>query len=575
MDKRRATYLLLRRCSKSLFDHQRRPFYDSPGGCLSSGSAYCLGSSSTPIDFCFGQKRVKPKAYCYSQSDYPARLRVSRFTNFGRSCSLRFRSYGSSAAFIQRKPWFSELVSDDISFFRSILGDSNVVQEEDKLQSANTDWMRKYKGSSKLLLQPKTTDEVSQILKYCSSRCLAVVPQGGNTGLVGGSVPVYDEVIISMGLMNKIISFDKVSGILVCEAGCILENLESFLDNEGFIMPLDLGAKGSCQIGGNISTNAGGLRLIRYGSLHGNVLGLEAVLADGTVLNMLGTSRKDNTGYDLKHLFIGSEGSLGIVTKVSILVPARPSAVNIAFLACKDYLTCQKLLLDAKRKLGEILSVFEFLDCHSMELVLNHLDGVRNPLPSSTHKFYVLIETAGSDESYVKEKLEAFLFCNLENGLISDGALAQDINQASSFWRIREGIPEALMKAGAVYKYDLSIPVEKMYDLVEEMQTRLGHSAKVVGYGHMGDGNLHLNISAPQYDDAILAHIEPFVYEWTSKHCGSISAEHGLGLMKANKIHYTKSSEAVQLMGSIKKLLDPNEIMNPYKVLPRYPSNSS
>ncbi|XP_057952890.1 D-2-hydroxyglutarate dehydrogenase, mitochondrial isoform X2 [Malania oleifera] len=418
------------------------------------------------------------------------------------------------------------------------------------------------------MIRSNSPIQVSQILKYCNSRCLAVVPQGGNTGLVGGSVPVFDEVIINMGSMNKVISFDMVSGILVCEAGCILEYLVSFLDGNGFIMPLDLGAKGSCQIGGNVSTNAGGLRLVRYGSLHGTVLGLEAVLADGTVLDMLGTLRKDNTGYDLKHLFIGSEGSLGIVTKVSILTPPKMAAVNLAFLACKDYLSCQNLLLEAKRKLGEVLSAFEFLDDQSLDMVLCHLEGVRNPLPSSMHNFYVLIETTGSDETYDREKLEAFLLGAMERGLVSDGVLAQDINQAASFWRIREGIAEALNKAGAVYKYDLSLPIEKMYKLVEEMRIRLGHSVKVIGYGHLGDGNLHLNISAPYYDETILAQIEPFVYEWTSEHRGSISAEHGLGLMKANEIHYSKSPEAVQLMASIKKLLDPNRVLNPYKVLP-------
>ncbi|GAB2227358.1 hypothetical protein Droror1_Dr00009176 [Drosera rotundifolia] len=486
------------------------------------------------------------------------------------SCQRSFsRAYGSGAAGIKRNPSFAEINKDDVSFFRSVLGENNVVEDEDRLEVANTDWMRKYKGSSRIMLQPRTTDEVSQILKYCNSRRLAVVPQGGNTGLVGGSVPVFDEVIANMGLMNKIISFDKVSGILVCEAGCVLENLESFLENEGFVMPLDLGAKGSCQIGGNVSTNAGGLRLVRYGSLHGNVLGIEAVLANGTVLDMLGTLRKDNTGYDLKHLFIGSEGSLGIVTKVSILTPPKLSAVNVAILACDDYVSCQKLLLEAKRKLGEVLSGFEFLDSQSMDLVLNHLEGARNPLPPSLHNFYALIETTGNDESYDKEKLQAFLMASMENGLISDGVIAQDINQASSFWRIREGVPEALMRAGAVYKYDLSLPLEKMYDLVEQMRMRLGDSAKVVGYGHMGDGNLHLNISASQYDDAILAQIEPFVYEWTSMHRGSISAEHGLGLMKANEIHYSKSTEVVQVMASIKKLLDINGILNPYKVLPR------
>lgn len=260
----------------------------------------------------------------------------------GISCGILQKCYyGSMGGAVQRSSRFSELNDDDVRYFEEILGKKNVVQDEDKLSVANIDWMHKYKGSSKLILQPCNTDQVSQILKYCNSRCLAVVPQGGNTGLVGGSVPVFDEVIVSLSSMNNIISFDKVSGILVCEAGCILENIMSFLDNEGFIMPLDLGAKGSCQIGGNVSTNAGGLRLVRYGSLHGNVLGVEAVLANGTVLDMLKTLRKDNTGYDLKHLFIGSEGSLGIVTKVSILTPPKLSSVNVALLACKDYSCCQ------------------------------------------------------------------------------------------------------------------------------------------------------------------------------------------------------------------------------------------
>nr|XP_043631870.1 D-2-hydroxyglutarate dehydrogenase, mitochondrial isoform X1 [Erigeron canadensis] len=482
---------------------------------------------------------------------------------------IQYRNYGSVVStVVQRNPSFSTINDDDIIHFKKILGAKKVIQEDEELQTANTDWMHKYKGSSKLMLLPENTEELSQILKYCNSRCLAVVPQGGNTGLVGGSVPVFDEVIINTRRMNSIISFDETSGVLVCEAGCILENLISFLDKKGFIMPLDLGAKGSCQIGGNVSTNAGGLRLVRYGSLHGTVLGLEAVLANGDVIDMLGTLRKDNTGYDLKHLFIGSEGSLGIITKISILTPPKLSSVNIAFLACQDYVSCQKLLFQAKRRLGEILSAFEFLDAQAMNLVLNHLDSVRNPLPSSVYNFYVLIETTGSEESSDKEKLEAFLLHAMESGLVSDGAIAQDFNQASSFWHIREGVPEALMKAGAVYKYDLSLPVEKMYDLVEEMRIRLGEKANVVGYGHLGDGNLHLNISAPQYDDSLLAQIEPFVYEWTSRHRGSISAEHGLGLMKAEKIFYSKASGTVQLMASIKKLLDPSGILNPYKVIP-------
>ncbi|KAK4262111.1 hypothetical protein QN277_027712 [Acacia crassicarpa] len=550
----KATFRLIKRSPNLFLERRCTPPAVVPGfRGFSSGS-----TAKSQCNTFHGTKRIFPV------SDYVETAGIC----IGMQGGVQRQCYSSLAGLVNRNPRFSTLNDEDIRYFEGILGNKNVIQDEERLIAANTDWMHKYKGSSKLLLLPQSTDEVSQILKYCNSRCLAVVPQGGNTGLVGGSVPVCDEVIINLSLMNKILSFDKVSGILVCEAGCILENIITFLDNEGFVMPLDLGAKGSCQIGGNVSTNAGGLRLLRYGSLHGNVLGLEAVLANGTVIDMLKTLRKDNTGYDLKHLFIGSEGSLGIVTKVSILTPPKLSSVNAAFLACKDYISIQKLLQEAKRRLGEILSAFEFLDGQSMNLVLNHLEGARNPLPASMHNFYVLIETTGSDESFDKQKLEAFLLHSMENELISDGVLAQDINQASSFWHLREGIPEALMRAGAVYKYDLSITVEKLYDLAEEMRTRLGNVANVVAYGHLGDGNLHLNISAPQYDDKVLSQIEPYVYEWTSKHRGSISAEHGLGLMKANKIFYSQSHETVQLMASIKNLLDPNKILNPYKVLP-------
>ncbi|XP_020519912.1 D-2-hydroxyglutarate dehydrogenase, mitochondrial isoform X2 [Amborella trichopoda] len=557
MDKWRVTQNLLLFCqrSKFIFRNLRLQL---------RCSEETLYATSNPL---YGGSLGKNINCWRSLSTCTAKLQESSVAKLQGIQSSQRRLLGSSAYELHRNDSFSKLSLEDIDYFKKILGEKSVIQDEDVLSTANVDWMRKYKGSSQLLLKPRNTNEVSKILKYCNSRYLAVVPQGGNTGLVGGSVPVFDEVIVSTSSMNNIIGFDNVSGILVCEAGCILEKLDSFLAEKGFMMPLDLGAKGSCQIGGNVSTNAGGLRFVRYGSLRGNVLGLEVVLPNGTIVDMLGTLRKDNTGYDLKQLFIGSEGSLGIITKVSILTPLRLSSINLAFLACNDYLSCQKLLLEAKTKLGEVLSAFEFLDCESMELVLSYLDGVRNPLPPSN--FYVLIETTGSNESHDKEKLESFFLHSMERGILSDGVMAQDMNQASSFWQIREGIAEALMKAGAVYKYDLSLPIENLYKIVEEMRKRLGESAKVLGYGHLGDGNLHLNISTPVYDDTVFELIEPFVYEWTSKHRGSISAEHGLGLMKANEIHYSKSSEAVHLMASIKGLFDPNGIMNPYKFLPR------
>ncbi|KAF9943975.1 D-lactate ferricytochrome c oxidoreductase, partial [Mortierella alpina] len=229
---------------------------------------------------------------------------------------------------LKRSEAFKMLSDKDLDFFKSILAPSAISQDEGDLEAFNNDWMQKYRGQSKLMLKPSTTEQVSQILKYCNDNMLAVVPQGGNTGLVGGGVPVFDEIILSTANMNQIRSFDALSGALVCDAGCILEVLDNYLAEQGYIMPLDLGAKGSCHIGGNVATNAGGLRLLRYGSLHGTVLGLEVVLPDGTILDNLSTLRKDNTGYDLKQLFIGSEGTLGIVTGVSILSPKLSKAVN-------------------------------------------------------------------------------------------------------------------------------------------------------------------------------------------------------------------------------------------------------
>ncbi|XP_077205174.1 D-2-hydroxyglutarate dehydrogenase, mitochondrial isoform X2 [Paroedura picta] len=366
--------------------------------------------------------------------------------------------------------------------------------------------------------------------------------------------------------MNQVISFDSVSGILVCQAGCILENLNQYLDQQDFIMPLDLAAKGSCHIGGNVATNAGGLRLLRYGSLRGTVLGLEVVLADGSVLNCLASLRKDNTGYDLKQLFIGSEGTLGIVTAVSILCPRKPKAVNLAFLACPSFSQVLRTFTTCKGLLGEILSAYEFMDHECMELVKRHLKLV-NPVAESP--FYVLIETSGSNSAHDEEKLSHFLEHVMATNLVADGTLASEDKKIKTLWALRERITEALISDGYVYKYDISLPVENLYDLVTDMRARLGRSARsVVGYGHLGDGNLHLNITTESYSDSLLETIEPYVYEWTSQYCGSISAEHGLGFKKKHYIHYSKPQEAVLLMQQFKAMLDPKGILNPYKTLP-------
>jgi FAD/FMN-containing dehydrogenase len=280
-------------------------------------------------------------------------------------------------------------------------GSGSDASDAAELDAFNCDWMRKYRGQSRLVLRPKSTDEVQRILHFCNARRLAVVPQGGNSGLVGGSVPVFDEIVVSLARMDRIHSFDAVSGALVADAGCVLERVDGYLAERGHIFPLDLGAKGSCQLGGNVATNAGGLRLLRYGSLHGSVLGLEAVLPDGTLFDDLGTLRKNNTGFDVKQLFIGGEGSIGIITKVAVLCPPRPRAVNVALLGLDSFAQVQRAYAEAKGQLAEILSAFELMDGASQDIV-QHVTQRKRPL-DGRHPFYCLVETSGSRKEHDDE----------------------------------------------------------------------------------------------------------------------------------------------------------------------------
>lgn len=475
---------------------------------------------------------------------------------------------------LKRNSAFGHVSKDDISIFRSILGSSSTAIIEsitqdatDELDGYNGDWMRKYRGQSKVVLRPESAEQVSAILKHCSARNLAVVPQGGNTGLVGGSVPVFDEIIISMQRMNQIRSFDPVSGILVVDAGVVLEVADNYLKDQGYIFPLDLGAKGSCHVGGNVATNAGGLRLLRYGSLHGTVLGIEAVLPDGTIVDDLSKLRKNNTGYDLKQLFIGAEGTLGIITGVSILCPQRSPAINVAYLGLQSYENVLKTFVEARKRLGEILSAFELMDTRAQKIVQfvrQHDKGVLE----GDYPFYCLIETSGSDPEADYNKVESFLADLMENDIISDGTIAQDQTQISQLWSWREGIPECLGHFGGCYKYDLSVPLAELYKLVDDTRERLTKAGlvgdsdshpvvDVVGYGHMGDGNLHLNVPTRRFDKEVEKQLEPFVYEWVSKWNGSISAEHGLGLAKKPFIGYSRSENVLGLMRRIKDSFDP------------------
>jgi len=404
------------------------------------------------------------------------------------------------------------------------------------------------------------------------------VPQGGNTGLVGGSVPLKDELILSLSNMSKVRSFDPVSGALVADAGCILEALTEYIAPHDHIMPLDLGAKGSCQIGGNISTNAGGLRLLRYGSLHGSVLGLEVVLPDGTILDNLSTLRKDNTGYDLKQLFIGAEGTLGVVTGVSILTPPAPRAVNNVILALPKFENVLPLFKLTRGHLSEILSAFEFIDRTAYELAVKHGQGkALSDEEIEGAECFVLLETSGGSKDHDEEKLNTLLETLLESDqpLITTGVLSQSPAQFASLWGLREGVPEAVSKEGKAYKYDISVPLASFKEVVDATKERLRSKGllrqdavrHVLGYGHVGDGNLHLNIAAAAYTPEIESALEPFVYELVASYKGSISAEHGIGAMKTHAIQYSKSAVAIDMMRRIKHVFDPHGIMNPGKVL--------
>ena len=462
-----------------------------------------------------------------------------------------------------------------MQYFKDLLGSDSAVingfssDALDDIEPYNSDWLRKYRGHAKLVLRPQSTEQVSQILKYCNDNSLAVVPQGGNTGLVGGGVPVFDEIVVSLKRMDKIRAFDETSGALVVDAGVILEVADNFLAERKHIFPLDLGAKGSCQIGGNVATNAGGLRLLRYGSLHGSVLGIEAVLPNGTIVNDLGTLRKNNTGYDLKQLFIGGEGTIGIITGVSIQCPQRSTAQNVAYFGLESFERARQAFSVAKGQLQEILSAFEMMDCNS-QILVNKAKGLKLPL-GAEHPFYCLVETSGSNAEHDSEKLQSFLEYVMSEGIVTDGVLAQDQTQVKELWACREGIPESLGHWGIVYKYDVSMPLKEMYSLVVDTRQRLkeaglmGESADdesfpvvdTVGYGHMGDQNLHLNVVTRRYDKRVEECLEPWVYEWLSKRDGSISAEHGLGIAKKPFIGYSRSETMVRLMKQIKDLYDP------------------
>jgi len=466
---------------------------------------------------------------------------------------------------LQRKN-YKVIDEQDIDYFKSVIAKDDVITNESDLIFFNTDWLKKYVGNAPVVLRPKTTEQISKILNYCNQKKIAVVPQGGNTGLVGGSVPVFDEVIINLSKMNKIISHDELTSTLHCEAGCILENLKNYVDALGQTMPIDLGAKGSCFIGGNLATNAGGIHFVKYGSMRKNCKGLKAVLADGSIIDSMSPLPKNNTGYDLKQIFIGSEGTLGIITECLIQTHPKMKNIELAIIALDKFTDVLKIYEQLKEEMGDLISAIEFFDNYS--LIIQERHGRMNPLQEKNN-FYLIIEIGSySIDLNLKDILEDFL-SKID---LKDGVIAQDEWQKKKIWDLRETIAEGASKEGLVLSYDISLPLPKFYEIVEETRRRVGYLAEVIAYGHIGDNNLHLNVCYNKFVKDENFHIlesimEPFVYDYIKDVKGSISAEHGIGICKSEYLNRSQTSDSIELMKIIKNALDPNGILNPYKII--------
>ncbi|MEO1039300.1 MAG: FAD-binding oxidoreductase [Pseudomonadota bacterium] len=446
-------------------------------------------------------------------------------------------------------------------------------EDVSELSGHVSDWRGRYRGEAPILFKPSTTQEVARILSACNAAGVAVLPQSGNTGLVGGSTP-QGEALLSLKRMNAVRALDIANDSITVEAGAILESVQHEAREADRLFPLSLGAQGSAMIGGLISTNAGGVHVLRYGMMRELVLGLEVVLADGTVLSDLSGLRKDNTGYDLKQLFIGAEGTLGVVTAATLKLFARPRSTSVAVAAVASPTDAVALLSTVKTSAGEAVSAFELMPQIGIELAASHLPGIRAPL-SGDPSWTVLIEIASSEAGRAETMLEAALAAGFEAGLVSDAVIAQNQAQAAAFWALREGIPEAEKSHGRAAKHDVSVPVSRMGEFIEQAIERaesLVEGAQVIAFGHVGDGNVHFNVARrePGADDSFLDVAKPataMIYDLVDAYGGSISAEHGVGILKQDELAARKP-EAVAVMRRIKAALDPNAIMNPRILLP-------
>lgn len=443
------------------------------------------------------------------------------------------------------------------SAFAALIGQRNVLSEPRDTAAYTRDWRRQYSAAAECVLRPASTLEVAAVVGLCAREGIAVVPQGGNTGLSGGSVPsgARREVVLSLSRLNRIRSIDALNDTLTAEAGCVLAQVQQAADAAGRLFALSLAAEGSCQIGGNLSTNAGGVNVLRYGSAREQVLGLEVVLPDGRVWDGLRALRKDNTGYDLKQLFLGAEGTLGVITAAVLKLHPKPAAQATAWIGLASPAHAVQLLAHLRAQLDERISAFELVSRRCLEAVLAHDRAARDPLPRA-HAWYVL---AQFDLALAPETLAGA-------PQVEDAVLASSSAQSQALWRIRETIPEAQF---ANVKHDVSVPVSRVPDLIERADAALQSTfpgAPIYAFGHIGDGNIHYNVG----DEKLLERrddVNRVVYGIVAALGGSISAEHGLGQMKREAIRNHKHALEMELMRAVKRALDPRDLMNPGKVL--------
>ncbi len=461
--------------------------------------------------------------------------------------------------------------------FAEMIGAANVLTSPDDQAPYLTEWRDLYQGVTPMVLRPGSTEEVSAVMTYAYQNDLKVVPQGGNTGLVGGQIPqeTGDEIVLSLSRLNKVRAVDPAGFTITAEAGVVLETLQNEAENVDRLFPLALGAQGSCQIGGNISTNAGGTAVLAYGNTRDLVLGLEVVLPTGEIWNGLRTLRKDNTGYDLKQLFIGGEGTLGIITAAALKLFPRPKKLEAAFVGLPDPHAALKLFTLAKAQAGPVLTGFEIMPRVGVEFCLRHLEGARDPLEGE-HAWYVLMELSSGSEAFpVRDLMESILGEAFEEGLVEDAAFAQNLTQVQDFWHIRHGMSEVQKPEGGSIKHDVSVPVASIPDFLDKAMAAVENfvpGCRPVPFGHIGDGNIHFNVSQPVGADK-----EDYLAKWDEMNTivhgivgefgGSISAEHGIGRLKRDLLNDVKQGIELDLMKRIKDAFDPKGLLNPGRVL--------